>query len=487
MNDGLVFQPVPGRTTTMTFMSDWPLSKPNRDLNGDQKAATIGGVRRHVLSSANRKSLWRRTPVKGSLRWLAQEDPRFAGRFGLSIRTKHVAAKLIAEPMLGMSGVAEALNKLGISQENHASKLVELGVEVFNVLQKGGMKNGAGAADAAGSDQDAEGEDEAAGGDDSVGKGSKSAIAAYGIREMQAVRELLAARLADAKSFQAVLHGSGKKKGEGAADTSLVDLLSRSDKLVSLWGLSRLERTGIDGALFGTMVTKHDFRVAAPSAVQVGHSITVHRAFDFETLEIARDDLEETSSAAMMIDASYASGLYLTSVTIDHAQLIENVMPPLVKEGGGLWAKRIEFRRWTEASPQDIELAQEVARALVVSILYTTDHAMQTQTNARIMPCYALAETGTKGTLNHAGAFTRPIDDRRRGSNSILGDAITRLREHAAAFDRAYGLVDARAELMVAPDAAAAESPNDWTSSRLNGADALADWVRSQVRAADGG
>ena len=54
------------RTTTLTLLTDWPLSKPNRDLNGDQKAAVIHGVRRHVMSSANRKSVWRRVLVPGA-------------------------------------------------------------------------------------------------------------------------------------------------------------------------------------------------------------------------------------------------------------------------------------------------------------------------------------------------------------------------------------------------------------------------------------
>ena len=83
--------PALGRTTTLTLLTDWPLSKPNRDLNGDQKAAVIGGVRRHVISSANRKAHWRRVLVPGSLSSLAQEDDSFGGQFGMSIRTKYVA------------------------------------------------------------------------------------------------------------------------------------------------------------------------------------------------------------------------------------------------------------------------------------------------------------------------------------------------------------------------------------------------------------
>ena len=121
--------------------------------------------------------------------------------------------------------------------------------------------------------------------------------------------------------------------------------------------------------LFGTMITQRDYRIAAPSAVQVSHSITVHRAFDFETLEIARDDLEDGPGAAILLDASYASGLYLTSVTIDHAQLVENVMAPTVTGGKGKWIDRISFRRWTEASDQDFRLAADLARALVISVL----------------------------------------------------------------------------------------------------------------------
>src|SRR3954463_6620870 len=108
MTDGTA-QPVPGRTTTLTLLTDWPLSKPNRDLNGDQKAAVIGGVRRHVLSSANRKALWRRVLVPGSLRWLAERSPEiYAGRFNMSVRTKYVADKLIADPMLQMPEVMAA-------------------------------------------------------------------------------------------------------------------------------------------------------------------------------------------------------------------------------------------------------------------------------------------------------------------------------------------------------------------------------------------
>src|SRR4051812_14236987 len=184
-------QPVLGRTTTLTLLTDWPLSKPNRDLNGDQKAAVIGGVRRHVQSSANRKALWRRVLVPGSLRWLAERDERFAGRFGMSVRTKHVATKLIAEPMLAMPDVTEALDRLGIAPEARRARLIELGEAVFYVLQKSAKLGEA--PDQPGEDAEADAASETGGEDDAAtANTSESAIAAYGPREMQALRELLA-------------------------------------------------------------------------------------------------------------------------------------------------------------------------------------------------------------------------------------------------------------------------------------------------------
>jgi hypothetical protein len=488
MTDGIA-QPVAGRTTTLTLLTDWPLSKPNRDLNGDQKAAVIGGVRRHILSSANRKALWRRVLVPGSLRWLAERSPEtYAGRFSMSVRTKYVADKLIADPMLQLPDVSAALSRLGIERQDHRTKLVELGEAVFNVLQKGAKKangkeqaaNQKAALEKADDEAPAEAED------------VKRAIAAYGLREMREIRGVLADRLRYASKWDAVLNGTKKdKKSDAEAEPGLAALLSQDEKLAVLWGLSRIERLGIDGALFGTMVTQDDYRVAAPSAVQVSHSITVHRAFDFETLEIARDDLEDGPGAAILMDASYASGLYLTSVTIDHAQLIENVMAPEVSAGKGKWQEHVRFRSWHEASEDDVRLAGELARAVVVSILYTTDHAMQTQTNARVMPAYVLAETGSRGTLNHAGAFSRPVGDQ-RGNNSILVTAVTRLRDHASRYDQAYHLVDQRAELLVAPDlldsgevlASGSQAAGSWKAERIAGAESLADWVQGQVRPA---
>ena len=485
-----------GRTTTLTLLTDWPLSKPNRDLNGDQKAAVVGGVRRHVQSSANRKALWRRVRVPGSLLWLAESNSAtYAGRFSMSVRTKYVASKLIADPMLANPAVVEALIRLGISANEHRAKLSELGEAVFSVLQKGKAKVEEGKKSKAkgsgkpekGKAQDEDTADEPTGNAIEAEEAAddadevKRAIAAYGAREMEEIRGVLAARLAVAAKWEAMLRGV--KKGEAEAEPSLETLLSQDEKLAALWSLSRLERLGIDGALFGTMVTQDDFRVAAPSAIQVSHSITVHRAFDFETLEIARDDLEDGPAAAFLLDASYASGLYLTSVTIDHAQLVENVMAPEVATGKGKWQERVRFRRWSEASIEDVQLARELARAAVISILYVTDHAMRTQTNARVMPAYVLAETGTRGTLNHAGAFTRPVSER-ESDHSMLATVVTRLRAHAASYDRAYQLVDQRAEMVVAPDGAFATKPAGWNASTVADAGALADWVRDQVRPA---
>ncbi len=362
------------RTTTLTLLTDWPLSKPNRDLNGDQKAAVVGGVRRHVISSANRKAVWRRVMVPGSLLWLAMQCNEFRGSYGMSTRTRYLAERLVAPRLLEDPEVAAHLSAMGFADQEQQRLVVEhIGEVLFRVLQKAEDRGG----EAGSGDADEKPKKVAGGQDDLVPGGllvpdsRDKAIAAYGQSEIERLCSLVRDQILKARDR--------RKLEKGLLTKELERLLSRDQASAVLWSLSRLERLGIDGALFGTMVTQHDYRVAAPSAIQVSHSITVHRAFDFETLEIARDDLEDGPQAAAMLDASYASGLYATSVTIDHCQLIENVMrPDLGDDLTTPWHQRIRFRPWHDAGDAERQLATRLARALVVSILFASDHAMKT-------------------------------------------------------------------------------------------------------------
>lgn len=478
-------------TTTLTIITDWPLSKPNRDLNGDQKAAVIHGVRRHVISSGNRKAHWRRTMVPGSLRWLAERNPDLAGTYTLSTRTKHVADKLIALPLLEDEAVRGKLDELGIHGDDQRSKLIDLGSLVFEILQKSKQKSKKAASGGKqGAEDVSEFDDNGEAANDSQtvdARGKDTAIATYGQQEMRLIRDAVKQRLMEIETWDEI-SGKGRSKGRKGKQNGvdLTTLLRQDEKLRQLWLLSRVERLGIDGALFGTMVTQRDYRIAAPSAVQVSHSITAHRAFDFETLEIARDDLEDGNQAAILLDASYASGLYVTSVTIDHSQLLENVMSPWLDQvRGKAWADQIVWRRWPEATDEERELASRLARAVVISILYTSDHAMKTQTNARVVPSYVLAETSAKGGLNLQGAISKPVYER---SNNMLLDTIERFRAYSLSFDSAYGMVEERAEFIPNPFGRA-ETVNksegkqaDWKSERLPTAVALADWVADRVR-----
>src|SRR4051794_13587096 len=203
------------RTTTLTLLTDWPLSKPNRDLGGDQKAAVIQGVRRHVLSSGNRKSVWRKVLVPGSLRWLAEREPGMAGTYTMSIWTKYVADKLIAEPLLGDGDVRARLIELGLPEAEHRRRLVELGQAVFNILQK--SKKAAREED----EPSAEAGDQEEPGDIPE-PATDTAIAAYGRREIGEILALLKRRVIAAKGWDEVLARAVKKrrKDKGAeADT----------------------------------------------------------------------------------------------------------------------------------------------------------------------------------------------------------------------------------------------------------------------------
>ena len=463
------------RTTTLTLLTDWPLSKPNRDLNGDQKAAVVGGVRRHVISSANRKAVWRRVMVPGSLLWLTMQDEVFRGSYGMSTRTRYLAERLVAPRLLEDPEVLAHLSAMGLTDQAQRRHVVEhIGEVLFRVVQKAEDRGG----EADSGDADERPEKVAGGQDDLVPGGllvpdsRDKAIAAYGQSEIE--------RLCSLVRDQILKVRDRRKLEKGLLAKELGRLLSRDQASAALWSLSRLERLGIDGALFGTMVTQHDYRIAAPSAIQVSHSITVHRAFDFETLEIARDDLEVGPQAAAMLDASYASGLYATSITIDHCQVIENVMrPDLHGDPKMPWHQRIRFRAWSDAGDAERELATRLARALVISILFASDHAMKTQTNARVYPSYALAETSAKGGINLLGAFSEPVNERR--TNSILATAIERLRGYSGRFDSAYGMAARRAEFTPNPQTELAPKPEGWTSDRVTTAEALADWVEARV------
>lgn len=259
---------------------------------------------------------------------------------------------------------------------------------------------------------------------------------------------------------------------------AIADGIARSDLARTLWSLSRIERLGLDGALFGTMVTQHDYRIAAPSAIQVAHSFTVHRVFNFETLEIARDDLEDGPQAAVMLDASYTSGVYYTCVTLDHRQLIENCQRPELepeRRSAEKWVDRLRHRKVEDASETEIGIARAVARAFVISMLRATDHAMKTQTNARVLPCYVLAETTGWQAVNLASAFSTAI----RRDEGIAATAIAELRRASDTFDRHYRTAERRAEFCVHWNAPAA--PRDWHSTLVHTPEELAAWTAGQI------
>jgi hypothetical protein len=158
--------------------------------------------------------------------------------------------------------------------------------------------------------------------------------------------------------------------------------------------------------------------------------------------------------------------------------------PRLDPSRGKPWADQIVWRPWTEATEEERKLASRLARAVVISILYTSDHAMKSQTNARVVPSYVLAETSAKGGLNLQGAISQPVHER---SNNMLLDTMERLRAYSQSFDDAYGMVEERAEFIPNPlgqveeDDISGRTDGGWKAARLPTADALADWVADKV------
>lgn len=468
------------KSTTLLLLTDRPISKINRDLTGQPKAPEIGGARRHAQSSGSIKAWTKRNPVPGGLIDVAQQLRAGGGTIDLSTRTRYLAERVIAPRLAKNELVATKLAELGIAGDAHETVAHHVAASLQKILQTKGQE-GSGESETGTTPEDLQpDETETATPKTGTEFGERIAarnvaINAFGAAELDEYVDLLVQQVILPATKKAELQDAKKLRKR------IEDAISRDDAAKALWGLSRLERLGIDGALFGTMVTQHAYRIAAPSAVQVAHAFTVHRAFDFYTLEIAKDDLEPTHAAAAMLDASYGSGIFATAITIDHCQLIENVMRPHLLDGPRKeWADRIQHRRWWEASDDDRDLAAKLARAFVMSLLTATDHPMKTQTNARVLPLYALIETGAHDTLNHQGAFTTPLNTE-EGSVDLLARAVARIRRHAHGLDSFYDLVRERAEFLVETGNDDVATPEGFNATRLSSVEAVADWIRAQV------
>ena len=176
----------------------------------------------------------------------------------------------------------------------------------------------------------------------------------------------------------------------------------------------------VDLAMFGRMLADApDFNREA--AVQVSHAITTHRAEAEDDYYTAADDLKkptEDVGAGFVGEAGFGSGVYYLYVCIDTDRLVENLAGDRV-------------------------LARKALEAVTEAFATASPSGKRNSYNHHTRASFIRAEAGDQQPRSLAAAFLKPVE-----GEDLLGESIDRLKDTAAAIDKAYGAsVDSSTEM----------------------------------------
>lgn len=198
--------------------------------------------------------------------------------------------------------------------------------------------------------------------------------------------------------------------------------LSRDEARAAAGKVLRTADSAVDLAMFGRMLADSP-EYNRQAAVQVAHAITTHAAPEEEDQYTAIDDLAgpgERSGAGFMGTSGFGSGVFYIYVVVEITRLIENL------DG-------------------DRETAECAVAALARAFALASPSGRRSAFAHHVRASFLRAEGGQVQPRSLACAFLRPV-----AGENLLGGSITRLREAAAALDRAYGpAADAAAEMDV--------------------------------------
>lgn len=209
---------------------------------------------------------------------------------------------------------------------------------------------------------------------------------------------------------------------EQQAAFALLDKLAAGDRAPTTDELALLTRTttAVDIAMFGRMLASSpEFNIEA--ACQVAHAISVHSVAVEDDYFTAVDDLNDgldDRGASHIGESGFAAALFYSYICIDKELLVENLAG-------------------------DLELANKAIAALVEAAVKVSPKGKQNSFASRAYASFVLAEKGNQQPRSLSVAFLKPVfgDDQ-------AAEAIRKLQEQAANFDRVYGpCADSRAEL----------------------------------------
>lgn len=206
---------------------------------------------------------------------------------------------------------------------------------------------------------------------------------------------------------------------------------------------------GLDGALFGRMVTS-DILARGDAAVHVAHAFTVHAQEAEPDYFSAVDDLSAERGelgSGHINTTELTSGLFYGYVVVDVGQLVENLS-------------------------QDRALAARVVEHLVHLIATVSPGAKLGSTAPYSYADLVLIEAGGRQPRSLANAFLKPVPLR----GDLPGAARGALAAHLVSFDAMYGKAEERQVALMTPD-------NPLPADRAAGLDSLAAWAAAQVTA----
>ncbi len=243
--------------------------------------------------------------------------------------------------------------------------------------------------------------------------------------DIQAVTEVMAAALAQAKDVKAFEEVPAKKLQKQAED--------RGFRPVS-----------IDIALFGRMVTSEAF-VDVEASSQFAHAISTHKVdheFDYFT---AVDDLEreaddEAGGGADMIgDVEFNSACYYKYFNIHVEGLVDNLTDKAFKQ-----SVEVEDEKYARAT------AGKAVRALIEAACRVTPSGKQNSFAAHQPPCLVWIEVRDHNLpVSYTNAFCNPVNPKSR--EGLETESVRALKKECETLTQMYGL-QARKRFMLAKD-----------------------------------
>lgn len=370
-------------------LTSYPASLLNRDDAGFAKRVPFGGVTRTRISSQCLKRHWRTFRGEGSL----HELTRKGGEVPFAVRSRRTFEEEIKKPLIEEDGVApevahavtEALMDQVLAKSEKRTK-EEAEAEAGEVLHTGQV----------------------------------IVLGRPEVDFLLAEARQVASEAEDAKAAKKLV----KERFKGQAKKNLQNL---ADELGA----------GLDGALFGRMVTS-DILARTDAAVHVAHALTVHDEMAETDYFSAVDDLleaEETGSGHLG-STELTSGLFYGYVAVDVPLLVSNL------EG-------VEPEAWASA---DRELAAAVVERLVKLVATVSPGAKLGSTAPHSYAHLVLAEAGDAQPRTLANAFLKPV-----GGAELVTSSYRALAGHLRALDAMYGPHAERSWAALDDDGALAE------------------------------